>query len=157
MPSDNCKYFKYWKQIVFQEGLSKSNSNEEVTLSQKYFCGMLRADSCIISESQIKLSFVKLITFPMKQPSKTVRLLDSHVKEHPEILSLQPFTPLQGVHLQRRQVFLPLYKTFWRRFNIHRNIFRYFYSCFHFSILYFPQSLQPVSYPECFLVMLLFA
>ena len=50
----------------FSRRLSKSNSNEEVTLSQKYFCGMLRADSCIISESQIKLSSVKLITFPMK-------------------------------------------------------------------------------------------
>lgn len=57
MPSDNCKYFKYWKQIVFQEDLSKSNSNEEVTLSQKYFCGMLTADSCILSESQIKLKY----------------------------------------------------------------------------------------------------
>lgn len=52
MPSDNCKYCKCWKQMVFQEDLSKSNSNEEVTLYQKYFCGMFRVDSCILSGSK---------------------------------------------------------------------------------------------------------
>ena len=75
--------------MVFQEDMFRSNSNKEVALSQNYFCGMLRVDSCLLSGSQFKLKvFCGADNLPLEIVLQVREVTGFTYKERPQALSV---------------------------------------------------------------------